>query len=176
MPVSITPPPEPQQHGQPAGLRGAPCRLSCMSLGVCLFLSLSLHLGLSFNLPPSPYPSLSLSVSLSISDPLCLSLSAFLYLFSLRLSLSVSIEWNSKVNTIQIKRSQSHSLHRPQHINTQDTVTPMQRQMHTRRSHGNICPSPPSPPPCFQDILNFLWVGRKGCPPPQEWAGSCPRC
>lgn len=113
MPVSTTPPPEPRRHGQPAGLRGAPCRLSCMSLGVCLFLSLSLHLGLSFNLPPSPYPSLSLSVSLSISDPLCRSLSAFLYLFSLRLSLSVSIEWNSKVNTIQIKRSQSHSLHRP---------------------------------------------------------------
>lgn len=137
-----------------------------MPLGVCLFLSLSLHLGLPFNLPPSLYPSLSLSVSLSISDPLCLSLSAFLYLFSLRLSLSVSIEWNSKVNTIQIKRSESHSLHRPTstHKHTGHSDTYAKTDAHKTVTWGHM-PISTFTPSLLSGYFKFSVGGKEWRPP-----------
>lgn len=158
----------------------APYATWCLFIpfSICLSVSLWIFLNLLLSLYPSKPLCLSLSLILSLSLTLSVSdssqLSASLYLLSLCVCLSVSTEWNCKINTIQVKGSQSysHSTDPSQHTHGQDAVTPRQRQMHTRQPYRDVCPSPPSPPPRSGDIFNFLWVGRRAPPTPRSGLGD----
>lgn len=141
-----------------------------MPLGVCLFLSLSLHLVfLSIFLHLSTHLSASLSLSPSLTRSVSVSLPSFIC--SLSASVSQCPEWNSKVSTIQIKRSQSHSLHRPTstHKHTGHSDTYAKTDAHKTVTWGHM-PISTFTPSLLSGYFKFS-VGGKEWPPPTSGVG-----